>query len=207
MQKAFAQRKATLGMSTTLSNFDLYDHCQKLAHRYKSTQEYDDLVSEGYLAGREAQEQGLSEDAVRGKVRTAMSRYMTGLSTPVNVPDSGEARKVKAAIRRDEDLSKYSQALVAALCASEEPVQPNTLKSDTTTEDDYIRYQLEENLKYILYFWLTHAESYLIHRLFFEECSESALADELGVTQQYVNLRKNEVLDKLRAYLLQEGHK
>ena len=194
-------------MFPSSSGFNLYDYCQKLAHRYKSTQEYDDLVSEGYIAGREAQEQGLSEDTVRGKVRTAMSRYMTGLSTPVDVPYHSDTREVRAAIRRDEDLSRYSQALVAALCASEEPVQPNTLRSDTTTEDDYIKHQLEENLKYILYFWLTHAESYLIHRLFFEECSESVLADELGVTQQYVNLRKNEVLDKLRAYLLQEGHK
>lgn len=190
-----------------MSSFDLYDHCQKLAHRYKSTQEYDDLVNEGYLAGMEAQSEGLPEDAVRGKVRRAMSRYLTSLRTPVDVPYSGETHNIMAAIRREEDLSRYSQALVVALCASEEPVQPNTLRSETTTEDDYIRYQIEENLKYILYFWLTHAESYLIHRLFFEEVTESVLADELGVTQQYVNLRKSEVLGKLRAYLLQEGHK
>lgn len=183
------------------SNFDLYKHCQKLAHRYKSTQEYDDLVSEGYIAGMEALEEGLSEDAVRGKVRRAMSKYITGIKTPVDIPFSGEAHSIMAAIRREEDLSRYSQALVAALCASEEPVQPNTLKSDTTTEDDYIKYQIEENLKYVLYFWLTHAESYLIHRLFFEDASESALADELGVTQQYVNQRKNEILKKLRKYL------
>jgi len=207
MQKVSAQKEVTLGMNTTSSNFNLYKHCQKLAHRYKSTQEYDDLVSEGYIAGIEAQSEGLPEEAVRGKVRTAMSRYITGLRTPVDVPYSGETHSIMAAIRREEDLSRYSQALVAALCASEEPVQPNTLKSDTTTEDDYIRHQMEENLKYILYFWLTHAESYLIHRLFFEEVSESALADELGVTQQYVNQRKNEVLRKLRSYLLQEGHK
>lgn len=192
-------------MSTTSSNFNLYEHCQKLAHRYKSTQEYDDLVSEGYIAGVEAQSEGLPEEAVRGKVRTAMSRYMTGLSTPVDVPDSGEAHRVRAAIRREEDLSRYSSALIAALCASEEPVQPNTLRSDTTTEDDYIKYQLEENLKYILYFWLAHAESYLIHKLFFEEVTQSELADELGVTQQYVNLRKNEILKKLKKYLKGNG--
>ena len=183
------------------SNFDLYKHCQKLAHRYKSTQEYDDLVSEGYIAGMEALEEGLSEDSIRGKVRRAMSKYITGMKTPVDIPFSGETHSIMAAIRREEDLSRYSQALVAALCASEEPVQPNTLRSDTTTEEDYIKYQLEENLKYILYFWLTHAESYLIHRLFFEDASESALADELGVTQQYVNQRKNEILKKLRKYL------
>lgn len=190
---------------TSDSGFDLYNHCQKLAHRYKSTQEYDDLVTEGYIAGIEAQSEGLTEEAVRGKVRRAMSRYLTSLRTPVDVPYSGETHNAMAAIRREEDLSNYSQALVVALCASEEPVQPNTLKSDTTTEDDYIRYQIEENLKYILYFWLTHAESYLIHKLFFEEVSQSTLADELGVTQQYVNLRKNEVLKKLRKYLLQQG--
>jgi DNA-directed RNA polymerase specialized sigma subunit len=186
---------------TSNSEFDLYDHCQKLAHRYKSTQEYGDLVSEGYIAGMEAQLEGHLEDAVRGKVRTAMSRYMGRLSTPVDVPDSGEAHKARAAIRREEDLSRYSSTLVAALCASEEPVQPNTLKSDTTTEGDYIKYQLEENLRYILYFWLTHTESYLIHRLFFEEATQAELADELGVTQQYVNLRKSEILKKLSKYL------
>jgi DNA-directed RNA polymerase specialized sigma subunit len=187
--------------------FDLHEHCQKLAHRYKSTQEYDDLVSEGYIAGMEALEEGLPENAIKSKVRRAMSKYITGLRTPVDVPFSGETHRVMAAIRREEDLSRYSQALVAALCASEEPVQPNTLRSDTTTEEEYIKHQIEENLKYVLYFWLSHAESYLIHRLFFEDASESALADELGVTQQYVNLRKNEVLGKLRAYLLQDGHK
>lgn len=181
--------------------FDLYKHCQKLAHRYKSAQEYGDLVTEGYIAGIEAQSEGLPEEAVRGKVRTAMSRYLTSLRTPVDVPYSGETHNIMAAIRREEDLSKYSQALVAALCASEEPVQPNTLRSDTTTEGDYIKYQIEENLKYILYFWLTHAESYLIHRLFFEEVSEGVLADELEVTQQYVNLRKSEILKKLSKYL------
>lgn len=186
---------------TSNSGFNLYSHCQKLAHRYKSSQEYDDLVSEGYIAGMEALEEGLSEDAVRGKVRTAMSRYMTGLKTPVDVPYSGEAHRARAAIRREEDLSKYSSALVDALCASEEPVQPNTLRSDTTTEDDYIRHQIEESLKYVLYFWLTHAESYLIHRLFFEGSTERELADELGVTQQYVSLRKNETLKKLKKYL------
>ena len=184
---------------------EVYEFSKKLAHRYKSSQEYSDLVSEGYIAGMEAQLEGLSEDAIKGKVRTAMSQYMTGLSTPVDVPYHSDTREVKGAIRRGEDLSRYSSALVAALCASEEPVQPNTLRSDTTTEEDYIKHQLEENLKYILYFWLTTLESYLIHRLFFEEVSESVLADELEVTQQYVNLRKNEVLKKLRKYLKGNG--
>ena len=184
---------------------EVYGFSKKLAHRYKSSQEYSDLVSEGYIAGMEAQLEGLSEDAIRSKVRTAMSKYMNTLSTPVDIPYSGEVHNIKASIRRGEDLSRYSSALVAALCASEEPVQPNTLRSDTTTEEDYIKHQLEENLRYILYFWLPHLESYLIHRLFFEEVSESVLADELEVTQQYVNLRKNEVLKKLRKYLKGNG--
>lgn len=184
---------------------EVYEFSKKLAHRYKSSQEYFDLVSEGYIAGMEAQLEGLSEDAVRSKVRTAMSKYMNTLSTPVDVPYSGEVHNIKASIRRGEDLSRYSSALVAALCASEEPVQPNTLRSDTTTEEDYIKHQLEENLKYILFFWLTSMESYLIHKLFFEEVSESVLADELEVTQQYVNLRKNEILKKLRKCLKGNG--
>jgi len=187
--------------------FDLYGHCQRLAHRYKSTQEYDDLVSVGYIAGIEAQEEELTEEAVRGKVRTAMSQYMTGLKTPVDVPYHGDTRGALGAIRRGEDLSRYSSALVTALCASEEPIQPHTLRSDTTTEDDYIQHEIEENLKFILYFWLSNSESYIIHRLFFEEVSETELADELEVTQQYISERKFKILSKLRSYLLQEDHK
>lgn len=181
----------------------LYKFCKKMAHRYKSTQEYEDLVSEGYIAALESLAEGGTEEQATSAARGAMRDYMTSLNTPVDIPHSGETRRIVGAIRRGDDLAKYSSVLVNALVNTQEQVQPNTLRSDTTLEEEYIKQELENNLKYILYFWLTHAESYLIHKLFFEEVSPQELADELGVSRQYLYIRRDEVLWKLKKYLLQ----
>ena len=187
------------------SEFDLLKFCQKLAHRYKTTQEYEDLVNEGYLAAAQKLSEGGTQDQATGAARRAMSKYMTSVSTPVDIPASSEVTKALGTIRRGEDLSKYSSVLVNALVNTQEPVQPNTLRSDTTLEEEFIQRELNNNLKYILYFWLKSTESYIIHRLFFEEASVAEVAKELGMTRQGLYFKVDEILWKLKKYLTEKG--
>lgn len=187
-------------MSQT-SEANLYEFCQKVAHRYKSTQEYGDLVSEGYLAALECLSEGGTEDQATGVARKAMHYYMANVGSPVRVPEQSQTDMLVADIRRGEDLSKYSQLLVAAIRGESVDVTPNTLKSDSDPEADYMQKELEENLRSVLYFWLDKKECCILHRLFFEEVPPQELADELGITRQGLHYLRDNALYKLKKYL------
>lgn len=187
---------------------ELMQYCRKLSHRFKSQQEYEDLVMEGYLGGLEAIRDEEERSVVFGKARTAMSKYMTSLTSPVDIPYHSATRRARAVIRQGGDLSGFSQSLIGALCSTQEPVEANTLKSETDTEEDYINTELFNNLHFIVHFWLTEEESELIYLLYFEGLTEADVAKSKGVSPTTVNTRKTEVLKKLRKYLTQnEGDK
>jgi len=155
-------------------------------------------VNEGVLAGLERLTEGCTQEEAMGVARIAMR--------PVSIPNSGEVNAILAAIRRDEELSNYSQALVEAMTGTQESVQPNTLISTTCLEDDYIQKELSDRVTNVIYFWLPPKDSYIMHRLFFVGTSEVELAEELEVTQQYISKEKLRILQTLVKYLLQEEH-
>ena len=176
---------------------DLLKVCQLLARKYRSNQELDDLISEGYLAGLESIQQGHPKENTYTIVRKAMHAYYNIRLKPVTIPTSGDVLSMVSAIARGtvpEDLSTTQRALLAALEGITDEVKPNTLGYDETSlEEERIQELLEasEGL-------LSKNESRVIS-LTLEGKSPNQVVDEMGVARSTFINSYNRAVEKLKS--------
>lgn len=126
---------------------DLLKVCQLLARKYRSNQELDDLISEGYLAGLESIQKGHPKENTYTIVRQAMNVYYNVKLKPVTMPLSGDVLSMVSAIARGtvpEDLNTTQMALLVALEGITDDIKPNTLGYDEmSVEEERIQELLE----------------------------------------------------------------
>ena len=181
---------------SAMTQEDLLKVCQLLAHKYRSSQEIDDLISEGYLAGLESIQQGHPKENTYTIVRKAMHTYYNIKLKPVTMPTSGDVLSMVSAIARGtvpEDLNTTQRALLAALEGITDEVKPNTLGYDETSlEEERIQELLEasEGL-------LSENESQVIKRTL-EGKSPNQVVNEMGVARSTFINSYNRAVEKLK---------
>ena len=95
----------SLGMNMGEPAADFTTLCKSLARRYRNTQQFDDLVSEGVLACYEALAEGKTTPSdFTGAARKAMHNYINVKTKAVSIPTGWNAYAVSKAMSSETEL-------------------------------------------------------------------------------------------------------
>lgn len=179
--------------------------CQTLARKYRRTEDYDDLVSEGLVACYEAKAEGKShkKDYV-GAARRAMNDYMNIGKKAMSIPNTWAARTVSHALATGEDLDTLEgvksgtlRSLMDAMSNDSTPID----ELEVSVPDHAIKYEKDDYEAYVMTVAVTTLNSNELKVLkgrFFDDMSLEQLGIELGVSQATVSRWEANMLDKLR---------
>jgi len=185
--------------SKVMTQEDLLKVCQLLARKYRSNQELDDLISEGYLAGLESIQKGQPKENTYTIVRKAMHAYYNIKLKPVTMPLSGNVLSMVSAVARGtvpEDLNTTQMALVVALEGITDDIKPNTLGYDEVSiEEERMQELLEASVGL-----LSDNESQVV-KLTLEGKSPNEVVSETGLARSTVINSYNRAVDKLKGVL------
>jgi RNA polymerase sigma factor (sigma-70 family) len=181
----------------------IQSRAEALAARYKSAQDYHDLIQEGVLVGLELLEQGVDDDKkIIGAMRRRMNDYINYSNRTVAIPSSGASRAAMATIQRGNPSNCEDSPLMQALMNS---YAVSLEDCNLTTEDSHTQdYETQEFIQHVL---LTMEECLddktydVLSAVYLHGVTQEMVAQELGVTQQYVNQVLKFGLQKIKGEL------
>lgn len=182
--------------------------CKSLAKRYKNTQQFEDLVSEGIVACYEVLAQGKTEPSdFVGAARRAMNNYTNVKNKAVSIPVSGNAYNVSYAMsldKRVESMDGMSDGTLLSLVQA----MTNTTESagdDTAFTADHA--ELFEEKEYQAYVMsvvkktLTPTESKVIQLRYVDDMTQDEVSDVFQTSKMWVSRHERDALAKLRKKL------
>jgi RNA polymerase sigma factor (sigma-70 family) len=195
-------------VETEVTDAEIIKLCKSLARRYKSTSQYEDLISEGLVACYELKVTGNNDKgAYVGAARRAMNDYANIRSKAVSIPVAGASRIVSHAIATDSDMEGLDGVtggtffnLMAAMSNSTEMVTENS----GFTPDHATKYEEDEYDAYVLSVAITtlnQTEWTIIKMRYYEGMTQDMVADRLNTNQKWVSRHEITALDKLKATL------
>lgn len=182
--------------------------CEKLASRFKNGQEWEDLISEGFIAAMTALEEDpdLEEPVVYNTARRAMQNYYNFKLKPVYIPRSGKADQLMAKIIRGntpDDLEGTDRLLFMALTGETDAVEANTLKvMGNSTEEDYIRGETTTKVLETMFDICTIKEAFVLYEHLVNDRTLMNISQELEVSDRTVSKWKASGLKKLKEALV-----
>lgn len=183
---------------------ELQKACETLAAKYKNSLEFDDLVSEGYLAGLESINEGNPPEVTYNKARKAMHTYYNLKLKPVHIPRSDASDRAIANISRGtipEDLRGTQRALYAALRGETDMVEANTIRDELSTEDRYIQREYIGYLMDLVFsdeVGLTSLEQAAIYEKYVLGKTFKLIAEENCVSSEAIAARSRNGIKKLK---------
>lgn len=193
-----------------LSDKEIMQICKNLAKRYRNSEQYDDLVSEGFLACCECREagKGHKKDYV-GAARRAMNDFINIKSKTVYIPNSWASRTVSRVLSNEGDNTEELDGvkggtfslLMSAMMNETEDLSDTT----ATTKDHAEDYEENEYHAHVLGVAVTtldQDELKVIHMRYYDEMTQTEVAKLLDTHQVWVARREKSALEKLRKVLL-----
>jgi len=181
-----------------ISNEDLINMCRKLAHKYNRPNDFDDLVSEGSIVCLElrAEDPEVHPAKLYREANRAMHDYINLGLQPVSIPKHNVARRLSHDIN-DEDIGNMSEGGANWLrnILSSEAVSYEEFSS--SIPDHAEEYEKADYENYVLTMAEQHlsTEEWEILRLrFWEDMSQSEVAEMLGLNQSTVSRREEQAL-------------
>ena len=181
-----------------ISNEDLINMCRKLAHKYNRPNDFDDLVSEGSIVCLElrAEDPEVHPAKLYREANRAMHDYINLSLQPVSIPKHNVARRLSHDIN-DEDIGNMSEGGANWLrnILSSEAVSYEEFSS--SIPDHAEEYEKADYENYVLTMAEQHLsiEEWEILRLrFWEDMSQSEVAEMLGLNQSTVSRREEQAL-------------
>lgn len=176
---------------------------EALASRYKSGQDYQDLIQEGILVGLELLHSGVDDDGkLIGAMRRRMNDYHNYDNRTVAIPSSGASRAAMATIGRSTPSELQETPLMQALMNS---YAVSLEDCSLTTEDSHTQnFEDEEYLQHVLFVMeeCLDSKTYdVVAAVYLHGETQETVAQELGVTQQYVNQVLKFGLQKIKGEL------
>lgn len=183
--------------------------CKSLARRYKNTQQFDDLVSEGVVACYEVLAQGKTEHSeFVGAARRAMNDYINIKSKAMSIPVSGSAYTVSYAMSVDKevvDMDGMSDgtllSLVQAMANTTESISDDT----AFTRDHAELFEKKEYYAYVMSVvkkTLSATELKVIELRYFNDMTQDEVADRMKTSQKLVSRQEISALQKLKKKLV-----
>jgi len=184
--------------------------CKSLARRYKNTQQFDDLVSEGVVACYEVLAQGKTEHSeFVGAARRAMNDYINIKSKAMSIPTSSwTSRAVSQALAKDEAIETMygvSNGTLLSLVQAMSNVTENISDDTAFTKDHAEVFEKKEYHAYIMSVvkkTLSATELKVIELRYFNDMTQDEVAITFGVDQSWVSRHENTALGKLKKKLV-----
>ena len=193
-----------------LSDKEIMQICKNLAKRYRNSEQYDDLVSEGLLACYECRESGKvhKKDYV-GAARRAMNDFINIKSKAVSIPNSWASRTVSKVLSNEDDNTEELDGVKGGTFSLLMSAMMNEIEdlSDTvaTTKDHAEAYEEKEYHGHVLSVAVTtldQDEWQVIHMRYYKEMTQTEVANLLDTHQVWVARREKSALEKLRKCLV-----
>lgn len=182
--------------------------CKSLARRYRNTQQFDDLVSEGMLACYEALAEGKNAPSdFTGAARRAMNDYINVKTKAVSIPTGGNAKAVSKAMSSDTELDTMNGMSDGTLLSFVQAMSNLTesVGEDTAfTADHAVLFEEKEYQTYVMDVAkkiLSATEMKIIQLRYFSDLTQDEVADCLEVNKMWVSRHEKEALVKLRKNL------
>lgn len=188
---------------------DFSNLCKSLARRYRNTQQFDDLVSEGVLACYEALAEGKTAPAdFTGAARKAMHDYINVKTKAVSIPTGWNAYAVSKAMlsgseaegvtgMSDETLLSFVQAMSNATESATDDTAFTVDHAVLFEEKEYYAHVLSVAKK-----TLTATEMTIIQMRYFQDMTQDEVADALETNKMWVSRHEKYALDRLKKQLV-----
>lgn len=189
---------------TKMTDDEILKLCESLAKRYRRSDIYEDLVSEGLVACYESKEQGKAyrKDYV-GAARRAMNDFVNVKNKAVSIPATWASRTVSNSISTGEDLKELEGVdggtLLSLMQAMRNDVvgYEEDMASVDGAEVDYERVEFENYLIQKIKKSLTEDEWELLQALFVQDMTQSEVGEVYGVSPQAISLKLQEIRRKV----------
>ena len=192
-----------------MTDDELHILCKSLANRYRSKDQYEDLVSEGLLACYECREAGKTNKSdFVGAARRAMNDYVNIKVKAVSIPCTWASRAASNAISGGDGLDNLSGVSEVTLCSLMDAVSNKTesLDNDTIFTDDHtIAYEAKNYSDYLLSvakLSLTPTEFAIIKMRHYQDMTQDEVGEVLETNKMWVSRHEKAALDKLYGALL-----
>lgn len=192
-----------------MTDDELHILCKSLANRYRSKDQYEDLVSEGLLACYECREAGKTNKSdLVGAARRAMNDYVNIKVKAVSIPCTWASRAASNAISGGDGLDNLSGVSEVTLCSLMDAVSNKTesLDNDTIFTDDHaIAYEAKNYSEYLLSvakLSLTPTEFAIIKMRYYQDMTQDEVGEVLETNKMWVSRHEKAALDKLEGALL-----
>ena len=192
-----------------MSDTDFVSISKSLARRYKNTQQFDDLVSEGVLACYEAVASGKTEvsDFV-GAARRAMNDYINVKTKAVYIPTGANAKAVSYAMSSDDEVQSISGMTDGTLLSLLQAMSNTTesVEDDITFTLDHA--DLFEEKQYQLYVLsvarktLSPTEWKVLEMRYLRDMTQDDVSNTFNTSKMWVSRLEKDALSKLRKKLL-----
>lgn len=180
---------------------DMIRKAKGLASKYKDSQETDDLIQEGLLAGLEASVNTTDDGEIVNAMRRAMNDFYNISLKPVSLPKSGQVRDVLAKVSRETVEEPHwtgtELSIFNALTGEMTPLEGNIPEDKEKLEQDLNTDHIMTKAKGIL----SGREYKVIEGLFMLDKEYRTVAIELGVSKSTVSTDKLQALKKLKGTL------
>lgn len=188
---------------------DFSSLCKSLARRYRNTQQFDDLVSEGVLACYEALAEGKTAPAdFTGAARRAMHDYINVKTKAVSIPTSHGAYTVSHAMSKDkviETLEGVTESTLLSLVQAMSNLTESAADDTAFTVDHAEVYEEKEYHAYVLSVakkTLTATEMTILQMRYFQDMTQDEVADALETNKMWVSRHEKYALDRLKKHLV-----
>jgi RNA polymerase sigma factor (sigma-70 family) len=182
--------------------------CKSLARRYRNTQQFDDLVSEGVLACYEALAEGKTTPSdFTGAARRAMNDYINVKTKAVSIPTGGSAKAVSKAMSSEtelESLTGMSDGTLLSFVQAMSNLTESVTDDTAFTVDHAILFEEKEYQAHVMSVAkkiLSPTEMQIIEMRYFQGLTQDEVADCLEANKMWVSRHEKDALVKLRKIL------
>ena len=174
---------------------DIIKMCQRLAKKYKDPQEYDDLVSEGFIKCLELIKSGVNDARIlHNSAAIQMNEYYNIRKNIVYVPVHSWSKSMS----QEDDIKSWTYLAMHNALYSETVELDESCSATPSVE---IEYEQKEWIRYIkkkMIEVLDEEELKIIDMRYFSNMTLDEVGNKLGHNKMWVNRREKIALSKVR---------
>lgn len=183
--------------------------CKSLARRYRNTQQFDDLVSEGVLACYEALTEGKTTPSdFTGAARRAMNDYINVKTKAVSIPLSHTSYTVSYAMSKDKEVASMngvSEGTLFSLVQAMSNLTENVTDDTAFTVDHAVLFEEKEYQAYVMSVakeTLSAEEMNIIQLRYFKDMTQDEVAEHMKSNQKTVSRQEISALGRIKRKLV-----
>lgn len=189
-----------------ISEKEVLTMCEKLSYKFNSPEHRDDLTQEGVLLCYQllAEDPETHPAKLHREAKRRMHDYLNVGLHPVSIPAHSRTKRLTRDIE-DEDKGAMSDLgyawLKSVLSAENLSYDEDFGESPHDHTQDYEDMQYYAHVLNVAITTLTQDEWQVVHMRYYDEYTQSDVADLMGTNQRWVSRTEKRALEKLKSWL------